>query len=628
MSKHKYTNRICIAVTAFALILTLLFLSIGPRVLKRVMTDPPYAKRLFDTDKVHTLDIVVKDKDWKNMLENAMAKTYIPCSVVIDGDSVKNVAIRPKGASSLLAVSQSDSDRISFKLEFDHYEPSKTYHGLDKLALNNLIQDNTYLMDHIVYDMMRKMGVSSPLTSFIWITVNGSDWGLYLGVEGIEDAFAQRNYGNERGNIYKPDVDNLFGMGGEEDLTPQENGAEPIDGALGAGDVSLLYNGDDPKNYANIFNNSVFGDVRKSDKRRLIQSLKKLNEQKELSDVLDIKELLQYFAVHNFTVNGDSYTGTLVHNYYLREQNGKLSMLPWDYNLSFGGMLMNFAQVGNEAVSCVNAPIDTPVSGGDTVMKSRPMVSWIFTNENYKEMYHQTLSTFITEYFESGYFDNLLQKNVELLSSYVKKDPSAFTSYDEFIKGTQTLKNFCSLRAKSIRGQLDGTIPSTIEGQESSPDLLVDASSINLADMTKEGDIGGVSAAGDMQKSTPQLTEEETPEGEGFSETGDDIVMAIPEDGNAQSGTATPAPSNDAPHAPSEGQGENIAKPLPDNGDSQNSPKNPAEDSSGEKIPDSQHEKAESSANAQNSKDLPTILLLLGSVILLIGGILFAKFYK
>ena len=360
MSKSKHIDRICIAVIAAALIITMLFVGIGPQFIQKISADPAYAKRLFDTDRVHTLDIVVKDKDWLDMLDNALDKQYIPCNVVIDGENIKNVAIRPKGASSLFAVSQSDSDRLSFKVEFDHYEPSKTYYGLDKLALNNLIQDNTYLMDYLSYDMMRKMGVSSPLTSFIWITVNGRDFGLYLGVEGIEDAFAQRNYGNDRGNIYKPDIENLFGMGGEEDLELPENGENPepqdqvaaialndgvsndtadtpapqdqvapiaedgasgneadkasvpgaaaddnaadnntgqVDGTIDAGDVSLLYSDDDPEHYANIFDNSVFGDVSKADKKRLIQSLKKLNEQKDLSEALDIKEVIQYFAV-------------------------------------------------------------------------------------------------------------------------------------------------------------------------------------------------------------------------------------------------------------------------------------------------------------------------------------------
>jgi spore coat protein CotH len=605
MSKSKYIDRICTAIIATALIITLLFVCIGPQFIKKTSADPAYAKRLFDNDRVHTLDIVVKDKDWQDMLENALDKQYIPCNVVIDGESVKNVAIRPKGASSLFSVSQSSSDRFSFKVEFDHYEPSKTYYGLDKMALNNLIQDNTYLMDHLAYDMMRKMGVNSPLTSFIWITVNGSDFGLYLAVEGIEDAFAKRNYGNERGNIYKPDSENLLGMGGEENLAPQDNiktpesqdkpadtalnkgtpgnagdntsppemmaddietdnKAEQIDGTIGADDVSLLYSDDNPENYINIFDNSVFDNVSKADKKRLIQSLKKLNEQKDLSEALDIKEVIQYFAVHNFLINGDSYTGTLVHNYYLREYNGKLSMLPWDYNLSFGGMLMNFAQVGNDATSYINAPIDSPVSGGDAVMQSRPMISWIFSDENYKEMYHQAVSDFIAEYFESGYFDEMFQKNMELLSSYVKNDPSAFAGYEEFLNGTQTLKAFCQLRVKSIRGQLNGTIPATIEGQEASPATLIDGSSIDLNAMTKDGDIGAAgSVTESANHSSAPAANSQPPAGETTGETGGDIVMPLPEEGSAEIGADTPDGKTQSTAGQSEEEAERLNNLCP-----------------------------------------------------------------
>lgn len=43
--------------------------------------------------------------------------------------------------SSLSAMAAIDSDRFSFKIEFDHYRADNTYYGLDKLALNNLSQD-------------------------------------------------------------------------------------------------------------------------------------------------------------------------------------------------------------------------------------------------------------------------------------------------------------------------------------------------------------------------------------------------------------------------------------------------------------------------------------------------------
>ena len=121
--------------------------------------------------------------------------------------------------------------------------------------------------------------------------------------------------------------------------------------------------------------------------------------------------LLRYFVVHNFVDNYDSYTGTMLHNYYLYEEDGKLTMLPWDYNLAFGafgGMggendkgnrlsqNDNAAQntktnqsqekvaatkvqkgqmirEGVDATSMVNMAIDTPLSGAEE--EDRPMRS-------------------------------------------------------------------------------------------------------------------------------------------------------------------------------------------------------------------------------------------------------------
>ena len=76
---------------------------------------------------------------------------------------------------------------------------------LNKLCCINLIQDNTMMKDYLVYRLMGNFGVASPLCSYVYITVNGEDWGLYLAVEGVEDAFLERNYGGETGELYKPD---------------------------------------------------------------------------------------------------------------------------------------------------------------------------------------------------------------------------------------------------------------------------------------------------------------------------------------------------------------------------------------------------------------------------------------
>ena len=57
----------------------------------------------------------------------------------------------------------------------------------------------------------------------------------------------------------------------------------------------------------------------------------------------------------------------MVHNYYLYEEGGVLSMLPWDYNLAFGGFQTA------DASGAVNEPIDTPVTGGS--LEDRPMAA-------------------------------------------------------------------------------------------------------------------------------------------------------------------------------------------------------------------------------------------------------------
>ena len=259
------------------------------------------------------------------------------------------------------------------------------------------------------------------------------------------------------------------------------------------GDLSLIYSDDEYNGYSNIFDNAKT-DITDEDKERLIASLKSLNENSDIENVVNVDEVIRYFVVHNFVCNFDSYTGSMIHNYYLYEEDGQLSMIPWDYNLAFGG----FSAGGggsDSATQMVNYPIDTPVSGG--TIDSRPMLAWIFADESYTELYHTYFDTFISEYFESGYFENLITETENLIASYVEQDPTKFCTYEEFETGVDTLKSFCLLRAESIRGQLDGMIPSTSDGQQEDDSALVDASSISLTDMGSMGHGGGTPGGGE-----------------------------------------------------------------------------------------------------------------------------------
>ncbi len=571
MSTHKNIDRICVVIVVLSLLLTILFMNGQAMGLQQASCSMGYEETLFDTSRVHTIDIVIDD--WDAFIETCESETYSTCSVVIDNEAVKNVAIRGKGNTSLSTVKTMGSQRYSFKIEFDQYEDGKNYHGLDKLSLNNIIQDNTYMKDYLAYRLMDEFGVDSPLCSFAYITVNGEDWGLYLAVEGVEDSFLQRNYGRDTGELYKPDsmsfggggpgngkgfnMDDFlnrdtegedseesgssgfpsFGGGGmpegfdpsqfggempegfdpsqfggempegfdpsqfggemPEGFDPSQSGgdageaADPgsesgrrrsggfdfggIFGGMGSGDVKLQYTDDDPDSYSNIFNNAKT-DVSTADQKRLIQALKKLNAYEDIEDVVDVDEVIRYFVVHNYVCNGDSYTGSIIHNYYLHEADGKLSMIPWDYNLAFGTFQ------SSDATGTVNDPIDTPMSVSDA--DERPMWGWIRNSEEYTALYHE----YFAEFLDTVDIVGIIDEAYGLIKSYVEKDPTAFCSYEEFETGVETLRTFCQLRTESIRGQLDGTIPSTDEGQRADDSTLIDASGITTSAM---GSMGG-----------------------------------------------------------------------------------------------------------------------------------------
>lgn len=217
-----------------------------------------------------------------------------------------------------------------------------------------------------------------------------------------------------------------------------------------------------------------------ADQERLIASLRQLSQGTDLEQVLDTDAVLRYFVVHNFVCNFDSYTGSMVHNYYLYEEDGALSMIPWDYNLAFGSF-----QEQMSATELVNFPIDTPVSGGD--LESRPMVAWIFQDEVYTQQYHQYFSQFLTDFFDSGALEEMIDDTAALLDPYVQQDPTKFCTYEEFQTAAETLKQFCALRAQSVSGQLSGAIPATSDGQAAEPSALIDAAGLELSDLGSSG---------------------------------------------------------------------------------------------------------------------------------------------
>ncbi len=443
-----------------------------------------YESRLFDTEEILRINLVMEEEDWEAMLANAAAETYYSCDVEVNGELFSRVGIRPKGNTSLTAIaSDPDTDRYSLKLEFDHYVDGQTCYGLDKLILNNNYTDATSMKEALVYDMYQYLGADASLYNYAELSVNGEYWGLYLTLEAVEDSFLMRNYGTENGELYKPEGMNMGERGGgsfgQMDSKPSEGG--PGGFSMGGSGANLNYTDQDLDSYSAIWEGAVT-DTADADHRRVIKALQSISEGTELEASMDIDNLLKYMAVHVFSVNEDSLSGMMAHNYYLYESDGQLNLLPWDYNLAFGGMGgmggmrgMGGREEGESATSMVNDAIDLAFSGTeffDTLME----------HEEYHAAYYRYLQQLVEEYVEGGGFETFYQNTRSKIDSLVERDPTAFYTYEEYQEAADTLYEAVKLRGQSISGQLAGTIPSTEQEQRNS-DALVDASCLDLSVM-------------------------------------------------------------------------------------------------------------------------------------------------
>lgn len=513
MIANKFIGRLCVAIMAI-----LVFICLGLVLFRNQFTNNrsgipmAYESKIFNTDEIISLNIIIDSKSWDDMLKNSLSEKYYRADVEINGELFRDIGVRTKGNTSLTSIAKDpNTNRYSFKIEFDQFINGQSYHGLDKLTLNNSFADNTNMKEALIYDMYKFIGADSPLYNYAKISINGEYWGVYLAVESVEDSFLLRNYGTINSELYKPD---RFGVKDNEELDKEdipldfpdgdflkslESKGEPAQGfrlqeenfedysAKTQEDLPNLENGRRPAGFVNEYGADLNyldenlesystiweGSITKSnrvDHKRVVTALKNIFNGNEIEKYMDVNNLVKYMAVHIFSVNEDSLSGSMAHNYYLHEYNGMLNLIPWDYNLIFGGM---GARGETDPTKVINSPINTPFHITDFF---KPLI----TNKKYLDMYHDNLSKLVEKYIKGGELDKFYNRTRNLIDSLVKDDPNAFVDYESYDKASKMLYDVVKLRGESVLGQINGTIPSTLESQEDSPENLIDASHINL----------------------------------------------------------------------------------------------------------------------------------------------------
>lgn len=223
---------------------------------------------------------------------------YFRAKVTVDGQTLTDVGVRKKGYLGSVSLS-----RPSMKLDFGEFMPGREFSGVEKLTLNNAVQDPSLVKQCLAYRVYHDAGLPAPRCSFARVTVNGVDLGVYVNVEGVSRRMLRRFFADDAGNLYEGQL---------SDFRPGWTGT-----------------------YAKKTNET---DPSRADIDAVVKAAAAADGEVEaaLGEVVDLDAFLRYSAVEALIASWDGYSnGGNNHYVYHDPTSGKMFFVPWGQDMTF-----------------------------------------------------------------------------------------------------------------------------------------------------------------------------------------------------------------------------------------------------------------------------------------------------
>lgn len=177
---------------------TALAQQVSPLPPKNKSKSPDASDAFFANGEIPSMKIFIEDAELNKLRGNLRA--YVKCRVVEnDKTEYKDVGVKCKGAAGSF---RSIDDRPALTLNFDKYIKKQNFHAMDKIHLNNSVQDPTYLHEIICAEINLAGGVVAARASHARVWINNRDLGFYGFKEGFDKAFLKRHFTDNDGNLY------------------------------------------------------------------------------------------------------------------------------------------------------------------------------------------------------------------------------------------------------------------------------------------------------------------------------------------------------------------------------------------------------------------------------------------
>jgi len=129
-------------------------------------------------------------------LLNQDPRKYVRATIEIDGQRYEDVALHLKGAAGSF---RNWDDRPAMTLNFDKFVSGQAWYALDKLHLNNSVQDGAYLNEIIGSELAAKLNLPTARAAHALVELfdqprGRRKMGLYVLKEGYNKAFLKRHF--------------------------------------------------------------------------------------------------------------------------------------------------------------------------------------------------------------------------------------------------------------------------------------------------------------------------------------------------------------------------------------------------------------------------------------------------
>jgi hypothetical protein len=148
-------------------------------------------------------------------------RSPVPATVTVGTQRFEKVLVHVKGSAG---STRGVDDNPALTLNFDKLVPGQRFGGMDKIHLNNSVQDPSLLSEQLGRHLFQKVGIPTARATQASVSFDGRELGPYLLKEGYNRTFLRRHYADPSGNLY----DGGFVRDIDQDLE-RDTGDGPLD---------------------------------------------------------------------------------------------------------------------------------------------------------------------------------------------------------------------------------------------------------------------------------------------------------------------------------------------------------------------------------------------------------------